>query len=632
MEKRQVAFIVTCCVLLAGWLIFFSPKRTQPSREKPAPTEETQPTALTQEGPETTVEPESGSAGPSEPATTTEPTQPTESDTTAAGPAVSGETTEVGETTPAEKTTEPETVAPFTPVSYTLSNPFLTFEISSRGGVIRQATIETKETSKGHGIVIHGTERYTFCDDELAEKHWDWLPLAVFPESKTAPNLSEVEFAKVENESDDRTLVLRYEGASISATKRFVLPKDGYRIEVTLTLENKQAEKVGYCLQVGSVTPIDTLHPRGEARITVDTGAVHGMTAANEKKQEFSQDASVVRWGAVANKYFAAILDMRGPKGTEEARARELVSQWEFLRYTDASKKYKLGATSLHVKLRELDGGETRTYEMLLYVGPKEYSRLRPLGFSKVMSRSFIAPLASALMSVLNAIYGVIPNYGVAIILLTVVIKALLFPLDRRSFKSMKEMQKIQPLIAQLKEKYKDDKQRLQIEQMNLFKEHKVNPLGGCFPMLLQFPVLVAMFTMLRNAVELWRAPFVGYINDLSAPDTLFTIPSVPLLGTLPIHVLPILMTVFTILSQRLRGQSQAVDPQQKMMTQIMPVMFLFIFYGFPSGLNLYWLCSTVFSFGTQMVIQKRDDAREQPDQKKAATAQKNTKKEKGRA
>jgi len=165
----------------------------------------------------------------------------------------------------------------------------------------------------------------------------------------------------------------------------------------------------------------------------------------------------------------------------------------------------------------------------------------------------------------------------------------------------MREMQKIQPLIKQLQAKYKDDKRQLQVEQMKLFKEHKVNPLGGCFPILLQFPVLYGMFTALRNAVELWRAPFAGYINDLSRPDTLFAI------GGFEVHILPVLMTVFTILSQRLRGQAQATEPQQKMMTQMMPIIFLFIFYTFPAGLNLYWLCSTVFSFAGQLAIQKKD-------------------------
>jgi YidC/Oxa1 family membrane protein insertase len=224
------------------------------------------------------------------------------------------------------------------------------------------------------------------------------------------------------------------------------------------------------------------------------------------------------------------------------------------------------------------------------------------------MGTTFMAPLAMGLLWALNLIYGVIPNYGVAIVLLTVLIKLILFPLDRRSARSMKEMQKIQPLIKQLQAKHKDDKRQLQIEQMKLFKEHKVNPLGGCFPILLQFPILYGMFTMLRNAVELWRAPFFGYINDLSKPDTLFSIPSFPLLGHLDVHVLPILMTVFTLLSQRLRGQGQTTDPQQKMMANMMPIIFLVIFWSFPSGLNLYWLCSTVFTFGVQLIVQKSDD------------------------
>ena len=500
----------------------------------------------------------------------------------------------------------------FEPELHPLSNSYVTFEISTKGGVVRQVTIETKETSKGHDIVIHGERKYLFCSDDLPQKMY---PLAIFSEEQDGLELSEVEFKKVEAESGNRTLVLRHENKRFAVTKRFTLPEEGYRLEVGLAIRNKTGERLSlpeYRIQVGSVHPVDEKDRRAEVRITVDSGSATKLKPAVEKKTPREYAFSVMRWAAISNKYFAAILDARGPDETGEIKARQIISDTFFLRYADEKKKRKVFATGLSVKLPDLPLGkdEERIFELALYVGPKEYTRLRPLGYSKVMGTTFIATLAAGLMYVLNFIYGFIPNYGVAIILLTAFIKLLLFPLDRRSFKSMKEMQKIQPLIKQLQAKHKDDKQQLQLEQMKLFKEHKVNPLGGCLPILLQFPVLFGMFTMLRNAVELWRAPFVSYITDLSKPDTLFTIPSFPLLGRLDVHILPVLMTAFTILSQRLRGQAQAADPQQKMMTQMMPIMFLVIFYSFPSGLNLYWLCSTVLGFGVQLAVQKGDDTR----------------------
>jgi len=601
MEKRQVIFLVACLIVLLAWMQIFKPG--QPQRDTaPAPTDETQ-TGEEAAPPEDQQpdSPETPGQNGSEPAETPGITEQTEDTETEPVEDAEAETTE-----PAE---------PFEPQIFVLSNPFATFEISSEGGVVRQVTIETKVTSKDHGIVVHGDTPYTFCDDDLPQEMY---PLAIFSEDENGLDLANVEFKKVTPDSDDATLVLRYENSRIAVTKTFTLPEKGYRLETKLAIRNKTNDRLKlpeYYIRIGSVHPVDDKDSRPEVRITVDSGSPRKLKPARDGKTPRSEPISVVRWAAISNKYFGVILDGRGlkPTDTGELKTRRLVSEIQFLRYADENKKRKIFATGLKVALPDLslDAGRERTFDLALYVGPKERSRLRTLGYSKVMGTTFLATLASGLMFVLNFIYGFVPNYGVAIILLTALIKVLLFPLDRRSFKSMREMQKIQPLVKQLQAKYKDDKQQLQIEQMKLFKEHKVNPLGGCLPMLLQFPVLFGMFTMLRNAVELWRAPFFGYVTDLSRPDTLFTIPSVPFIGLLEIHVLPILMTVFTILSQRLRGQATATDPQQKMMTQMMPVIFLFIFYSFPSGLNLYWLCSTVFSFGLQLVVQRRDDKKE---------------------
>jgi YidC/Oxa1 family membrane protein insertase len=592
-EKRQIAFFVIAAVILITWVMIGKLIRP-PEKKAPAPTEETEgtkqpaPAEGTEEQQPPTETPSEGEA-------------PAETPETPEGPAITTETG--GETAPVE------TPPAFEPVLYRLANPFATFEISTKGGVVRQVVIETKETSPDHGIVIHGDESYFFCADELPQKMY---PLALFSVQVGGLDLAEFEFKKVEDESDARTLVLRYEDSRVAVTKTFSLPEEGYRLDVTLAIRNKTGGPIKlpeYSMQVGTVYPVDPNERRPETRITLMSGSAKKLTPAREDKppKEYAQDQ--VQWVAISNTYFTAILDARGPEGGGHLNTYQLVSDTSFLRYADEQQKRKIYATGLSLKLPPLllGTGEEHTFNLALYIGPKEYARLGPLGYKKVMGTTFIATLASWLMAILNFIYKGIPNYGVAIILLTALIKVILFPLDRRSFKSMKEMQRIQPLIKELQAKFKDDKRQQQIEQMKLFKEHKVNPLGGCLPILLQFPVLFGMFTMLRNAVELWRAPFVGYVSDLSQPDTLFTIPWFPLLGQLQVHVLPILMTVFTILSQRLRGQGQTTDPQQKMMANLMPLIFLFIFYSFPSGLNLYWLCSTAFSFGVQLIVQRGD-------------------------
>ena len=604
MEKRQVTFLIIAALILVTWMLLPKPSKPsrketpQPTTEQPEPAEVDKPTEADKPTEEAPVVEGEGEPAPetAEAAEGTEEAEPAEADK------------------PAEAGKLIEETTPFEPALHALSNPYATFEISTKGGVVRQVVMETKQTSKGEGIVIHGDTKYAFCADGLQQKMY---PLAIYAEKEGGLDLAEVEFKKVEAESDDRTLVLRYENPRLAVTKTFTLPEDGYRLEVDLTIRNTSGTPLKlpeYYVQVGSVHPIEE-KDRREARITVSSGSAKKLTPARGEKSPRDYPFTVLCWAAISNKYFAAILDARGPEGTGEIKARQVVSETELLAEV-GKKKTKVYATSLSVKLPDLPLGadEERVFHLALYVGPKEYSRLRPLGYSKVMGTTFIATFAAALMYVLSFIYTFIPNYGVAIILLTACIKLLLFPLDRRSFRSMKEMQRIQPLIKELQKKYKDDKAQLQKEQMKLFKEHKVNPLGGCFPILLQFPVLYGMFTMLRNAVELWRAPFAGYINDLSQPDTLFTI------AGFPIHVLPVLMTVFTILSQRLRGQTQATDPQQKMMANMMPIVFLFIFYGFAAGLNLYWLCSTVFSFGVQLAIQKSDDKKENKPHERART------------
>jgi YidC/Oxa1 family membrane protein insertase len=167
---------------------------------------------------------------------------------------------------------------------------------------------------------------------------------------------------------------------------------------------------------------------------------------------------------------------------------------------------------------------------------------------------------------------------------------------------SMKEMQKLQPKIEELRKKYQNDPQRLNTEQMKLYKEHGVNPMGGCLPLLLQMPILIALFTVFRTTIELRHAPFIWWITDLSAPDTIYTLPfSIPIYGQ-HVNVLPIIMALSTILQQKMTSSS-STNPQQKMMTYMMPIMFFFMFNQFPSGLNLYYTLFNLLTVAQQKFI-----------------------------
>ena len=199
-----------------------------------------------------------------------------------------------------------------------------------------------------------------------------------------------------------------------------------------------------------------------------------------------------------------------------------------------------------------------------------------------------------------------INNYGVSIILLTILIKILFWPLTHKSYKSMGEMKKLQPRMAKIREKYKDNKQQMNREMMALYKTYKVNPMGGCLPMVIQIPVFFALFRILGNAIELRHAPFMLWINDLSAPDRLFNLPfQVPLMAPpTGIPVLTLLMGASMFLQQKMTPTPG--DPTQAKIMMFLPIIFTFMFINFPSGLVLYWLVNNILSIGQQYRIQKR--------------------------
>jgi YidC/Oxa1 family membrane protein insertase len=222
---------------------------------------------------------------------------------------------------------------------------------------------------------------------------------------------------------------------------------------------------------------------------------------------------------------------------------------------------------------------------------------------------NFLDWFAKLLLRNLNWWYGFVQNYGIAIILLTVLVRLMMFPLTFKSMKSMKAMQTIQPELTELREQYGDDQQVFAQKQMELFRERGVNPLGGCLPMFLQMPIFIALYRMIMYAFEIRGAKFL-WIEDLSKPDSLFTIPfmeAIPFIGKhlQNFNVLPLLMVVAMVFSMKLTSSSASQNPQQKIMMRIMPVLFGVISYGFSAGLNLYVLTSTLLGIVQQQIINR---------------------------
>jgi YidC/Oxa1 family membrane protein insertase len=217
---------------------------------------------------------------------------------------------------------------------------------------------------------------------------------------------------------------------------------------------------------------------------------------------------------------------------------------------------------------------------------------LRNLGAEtdKLINFGFFTIVAKPLLWLLNVTHHATKNFGVDIILLSILLKIIFLPLTQMSMKSMKEMQKVQPEMNRLKEMYKNDKAKLQQEIMLLYKRRKINPLSGCLPMLIQIPVFIALYNVLQNTFEMRHAPFIWWIRDLSAKD--------------PIYITPLIMGATMVIQQKMTPS--AADPAQAKLFMLMPIMFTFLFLNLPSGLVLYWLVTNVLSIAQQYYITKK--------------------------
>jgi YidC/Oxa1 family membrane protein insertase len=300
-------------------------------------------------------------------------------------------------------------------------------------------------------------------------------------------------------------------------------------------------------------------------------------------------------WIAAKNKFFVQIINPLDELAVD--------ADLHAMRNPDVNKPViQTVYASLIFPEKALNAGEeyTRTYEY--YVGPKEYSVLKTLGerqtdvmqFGKMIWFKWLCTL---LLVTLNFIHSVIPNYGVAIILLTVLVKIIFWPVTHKSTESMKKMQELQPEIKKVQAKFKNKPKELQMATMELYKDNKVSPFSSCLPMLIQIPVFIALFTVLRSAVELRFSSFL-WITNLSEPENLLAA-----VLPIPLNILPLLMTAISLLQQKMAPAGG--DPQQKKMMMFMPVMMLFIFYQMPSALVLYWTVSQLLAV-VQLYVQRK--------------------------
>jgi YidC/Oxa1 family membrane protein insertase len=246
------------------------------------------------------------------------------------------------------------------------------------------------------------------------------------------------------------------------------------------------------------------------------------------------------------------------------------------------------GATAIGVR------GAPGTHRLTIYGGPKEQDGLEAVGgeLKYIVDFGFFSPIARPIFWLLKKLYAVIGNYGVAIILLTVMIRVPFIPLVNKGQKSMKKLQELQPRIAEMKQKYKNDPDRMNKEMMGIYSKHKVNPIGGCLPLILQIPVFFALYKVLMITIELRGAPFAFWIQDLATKD--------------PYYILPVLMGATMLLQQKMTPTGG--DEKMKKILMWMPIVFTFISFNFPSGLVLYWLVNNLLSITQQFFVNRAKD------------------------
>ncbi len=299
-------------------------------------------------------------------------------------------------------------------------------------------------------------------------------------------------------------------------------------------------------------------------------------------------------WIAVKNRFFvAALVGLSGNTGFRAVAARDPNAQNYLVKSVSAAASF---------------GGIPEKASYTLYIGPKRQALLWDLGMKDVMEFGMWRWVCYPMVWVLNLFNSWIPSYGIAIILLTILVRLIFWPLTHKSTISMRRMSEIQPKIKEIQKKFKDNPQRLQQEMFACYRENKVNPMASCLPMLIQIPVFIALFTVLRSAVELRYAPFL-WIADLSEPEALGANSWFPWFGGL--NILPILMAVTMALQSALTpsptmGDDDKAKQQRMMMMVLMPAMMLFMFYSFPSALSLYWTLSQVFSIVQMWWIRKK--------------------------
>ena len=476
---------------------------------------------------------------------------------------------------------QPTATAPaFPEKTEILRNSDLELYLSNRGGGITKAVLLNHVAEEGKRVTLNSEQR---------------LPIGAIVENPATAVLPEYKMMR----DGDGVACEFVTPEQLTIRKKFFFPpsterKDNYLAELDIDLRNGGTAaytKPGYFLTLGSAAPIHTKDYPSYTRLVwcvdgkakgIDVswfaggGGVLGV-GARSPQPFYQENVAGAEWIAVADQFFTTLLAPLNGKATSVWGRR-----FEVTRAPDVKMAGIEGA--LGMPALKIEPGQTYSARFEIYAGPKLYHRLATLPHdeAEVMEFGIFKIVCQALLNALNTLHSILGNYAAAILALTVIVKAILWPIQNKANRSMRQMAALSPKIQELRDKYKDDPTKMNQEVMKLYKQYGINPVGGCLPMVIQIPIFFGLFTMLRQAVELRNSSFL-WIRDLSQPDTVAHLPGFGF----PINVLPILMAGTNIWMMRLTPKSG--DPTQQRMMMFMPIIFVVFCYNFAAALALYY-------------------------------------------
>ena len=555
MEKRVLLAIVLCIIVLVLWEKFFVPKR-QPAPPSTSPAVEQVPPAPTKPD----------QAKPTVPKI---PTSEAPAPSTPSFPAPAAHTgRDVRVETPLYRAVFTETGARLK--SFVLKRYRETIEEDSPGK-------ELVKTSRIEDLPL----AFNFVDRPVAA-----LNLAPYvADSKTSVTVSE---------GQNHTLTFSYEAPGwLRITRQYHFVADSYLIDLSVSVEN-----LGDPWENAPTLSLISLplSAGGGSRYTFQGPSLLVNNELEEVKfkkiKGEEKFPGPIDWVAYTGQYFImALLPVNLTPNHAQLEALDAATQM-------------VGVTLIGPKIA-LQPGVQQQFNYKLYLGPKEVNTLKAADprLAKAVNFGWFDIIAQPLLVCLKFFNRYLHNYGYAIILLTLLIKLLFWPLTHKSYVSMKAMKKLQPKMQKIREKYKDDKEKMNQEVMQMYRTHKVNPIGGCLPMVLQIPVFFALYRLLYSSIAIRHAPFLWWINDLAAPDRFPIGVQIPYLGN-GLPILTVLMGVSMFAQQKMSPTGG--DPKMEKMMMMMPVVFTVFFVNFPSGLVLYWLVNNILSVGQQYYINKK--------------------------